>query len=103
MNEYRFYSDKRYINKERVHIERYNDFIGDYDFFISAEKILDDGTYITFMSICNEKGEVGGLLQRVYKNKQMALLRIYYLKFLVKHFSINKILNMVEKQGIKRV
>ena len=102
LKEYRQYSDKRYINKERTHIETYNDIIGDYSFYISAEKVLEDGTYITFMSIDDDKDVAGSLLQKVHKSKKMALMRFYYLKFLVKYFSINKILNKVEKLGNKR-
>ena len=100
--EYRQYSNKEFINKDRNDIKVYSSFNGDYDIHIFLQKIIENGEYLTFFSLADSKNAVGGLFQKTYNNKIIAKIRFYYLKYLLKKCSINKILKMIEKQGNKR-
>lgn len=97
LNEYKQFSNKKYYDKERIDIKAFSNIIGDYDFHIYLQKIVEDGKYLTFLSIGNEKSAVGGLLTKTAKNRQIATIEFYILKFLVSHFKINSILKIVEK------
>ena len=102
LSEYKQYSNKSYINKERNDIDGYSMFKDEYDLHIFFQKVLDSGEYLTFLSIADNKNAAGGLLQKTYKNKILAKLRYNYLKILIKYFKVNSILKMIEKQGNKR-
>ena len=97
LKEYKQFSDKKYYNKERIDIKGFSDVINDYDFHIFLQKVVEDGSYLTFLSIGNDNSAVGGLFTKTFKNKQIATLRFYLLKFLVTHFNISTILKIVEK------
>lgn len=97
LKEYKQFSEKKYRDKDRTHIKEYMDFVDEYSVHIFLQRIIEDGTYLTFLSITDDKAAVGGLLTKVYKNKQFAIMRFYFLKFLIKHFKINSILKIVEK------
>lgn len=101
LKEYKQFCDKKYFDKEKIDIKDFFYHINDYDFHIFLQKVVEDDSYLTFLSIANFNDSVGGLFSKTFKNKTFAILRFYLLKFLVTHFKISKILNTVEKQEHK--
>lgn len=102
--EYRQFSNQKYYNVERENIDGYSCFIGDYEAHIFFEKVSKKEEYFLFLSLSGTGNNqvAGGLLLSTYKNKLIATLRFYYLKFLVKHFNVRTILKIVEKKGIPK-
>lgn len=100
LNEYKQFSEKKYLNKESNDLKCYMNMINDYDYHIWLREFPEDKMYLTFISVSDDKNVVGGLLAKTDKSKFRAKIRFYLLRFLVEHFNITTILKIVENKGI---